>query len=55
MANTANETSFFTDVCKNFDSAAQFTSHPEGLLAQIKHVTVYIVFNSQFAEVMALK
>ena len=35
MANKA-ETSFFTDVCNNFDSAAKFTSHPEGLLAQIK-------------------
>ncbi|WP_442588515.1 Glu/Leu/Phe/Val family dehydrogenase [Pedobacter sp. AW31-3R] len=36
MANTANETNFFTDVCKNFDNAAQFTGHPEGLLSQIK-------------------
>jgi glutamate dehydrogenase (NAD(P)+) len=36
MANSANETNFFTDVCKNFDSAAKFTSHPEGLLTQIK-------------------
>ncbi len=36
MANTADKTSFFTDVCKNFDSAAQFTSHPAGLLEQIK-------------------
>ncbi len=36
MANTANETNFFTDVCKNFDYAAQFTGHPEGLLSQIK-------------------
>ena len=36
MANTANETKFFADVCKNFDNAAQFTSHPEGLLNQIK-------------------
>jgi glutamate dehydrogenase (NAD(P)+) len=36
MANTANTTSFFTDVCNNFDSASRFTSHPEGLLAQIK-------------------
>jgi len=36
MLNTAIETNFFTDVCKNFDSAAQFTSHPEGLLTQIK-------------------
>ena len=36
MANTANDTNFFADVCKNFDNAAQFTSHPEGLLTQIK-------------------
>ncbi|MES2827854.1 MAG: Glu/Leu/Phe/Val dehydrogenase [Bacteroidota bacterium] len=36
MANTANESNFFADVCKNFDSAARFTSHPEGLLNQIK-------------------
>lgn len=36
MANTANTTSFFTDVCNNFDAASRFTSHPEGLLAQIK-------------------
>lgn len=36
MSTTAIETNFFTDVCKNFDSAAQFTSHPEGLLTQIK-------------------
>ena len=36
MANSANETNFFADVCKNFDSAAKFTSHPEGLLNQIK-------------------
>ncbi len=36
MANSANETNFFADVCKNFDSAAQFTSYPEGLLSQIR-------------------
>jgi len=36
MANIANETKFFADVCMNFDHAAQFTSHPEGLLNQIK-------------------
>ena len=36
MATTPNEMSFFNDVCKNFDNAAKFTSHPEGLLAQIK-------------------
>ncbi len=36
MANTANEMSFFNDVCKNFDNAARFTSHPQGLLDQIK-------------------
>jgi len=31
-----SEISFFGDVCKFFDHAAQFTSHPEGLLDQIK-------------------
>lgn len=36
MATKANETHFFGDVCKNFDNAAQFTNHPEGLLSQIK-------------------
>ncbi|NTE00583.1 Glu/Leu/Phe/Val dehydrogenase [Agrobacterium tumefaciens] len=36
MANLADENKFFADVCKNFDSAAQFTNHPEGLLNQIK-------------------
>ncbi|PST81757.1 glutamate dehydrogenase [Pedobacter yulinensis] len=36
MATLAEETHFFADVCKNFDSAARFTSHPEGLLSQIK-------------------
>ncbi|GAA3963651.1 Glu/Leu/Phe/Val dehydrogenase [Pedobacter ginsengiterrae] len=36
MANLADENKFFADVCKNFDSAAQFTNHPEGLLSQIK-------------------
>ncbi|MFC3559592.1 Glu/Leu/Phe/Val family dehydrogenase [Pedobacter jamesrossensis] len=36
MANLADENKFFADVCKNFDSAAQFTNHPDGLLNQIK-------------------
>ncbi|MET4081665.1 glutamate dehydrogenase (NAD(P)+) [Pedobacter sp. UYP30] len=36
MAITPNENNFFADVCKNFDEAARFTSHPEGLLNQIK-------------------
>jgi glutamate dehydrogenase (NAD(P)+) len=36
MANSAIDTHFFADVCENFDSAAKFTSHPEGLLTQIK-------------------
>ena len=36
MAITPNENNFFADVCKNFDEAARFTSHPEGLLSQIK-------------------
>ncbi|MGY3055332.1 glutamate dehydrogenase (NAD(P)+) [Pedobacter sp. UYEF25] len=36
MATTPNENNFFADVCKNFDEAARFTSHPEGLLNQIK-------------------
>lgn len=36
MAHIANDTNFFTDVCKNFDDAAKFTGHPEGLLSQIK-------------------
>jgi glutamate dehydrogenase (NAD(P)+) len=31
-----SETSFFGDVCQFFDHAAQFTSHPEGLLDQIR-------------------
>jgi glutamate dehydrogenase (NAD(P)+) len=30
------ETNFFGDVCEFFDHAAQFTSHPEGLLDQIR-------------------
>lgn len=36
MVNIADPKSFFNDVCGNFDNAAKFTSHPEGLLAQIK-------------------
>lgn len=36
MTSTADQKSFFDDVCGNFDNAAKFTSHPEGLLAQIK-------------------
>ncbi len=36
MSTTSDQMSFFNDVCKNFDNAAKFTSHPEGLLAQIK-------------------
>ncbi|MBY0245187.1 MAG: Glu/Leu/Phe/Val dehydrogenase [Sphingobacteriaceae bacterium] len=32
----SNNNSFFADVCNNFDNAAKHTSHPEGLLAQIK-------------------
>ena len=35
MANQ-KETNFFADVCNNFDSAAKYTSHDEGLLSQIK-------------------
>ena len=35
MANQ-KETNFFADVCNNFDSAAKYTSHDEGLLRQIK-------------------
>jgi glutamate dehydrogenase (NAD(P)+) len=31
-----SDTSFFGDVCQFFDHAAQFTSHPEGLLDQIR-------------------
>ncbi|HVV54857.1 MAG TPA: Glu/Leu/Phe/Val dehydrogenase [Mucilaginibacter sp.] len=31
-----HETNFFGDVCKNFDHAAQFTKHDNGLLDQIK-------------------
>jgi glutamate dehydrogenase (NAD(P)+) len=31
-----NDTHFFSDVCKNFDYAAQFTQHDAGLLDQIK-------------------
>jgi len=46
MANLANENKFFADVCKNFDSAAQFTNHPEGLLNQIK--TCNSVYRFQF-------
>lgn len=46
MANLADENKFFADVCKNFDSAAQFTNHPEGLLNQIK--TCNSVYRFQF-------
>lgn len=35
MANQ-KETNFFADVCNNFDGAAKYTSHDEGLLSQIK-------------------
>ncbi len=35
MANHT-DTNFFADVCKNFDNAAKYTSHQEGLLSQIK-------------------
>lgn len=30
------EPNFFGDVCEFFDNAAQFTTHPQGLLDQIK-------------------
>lgn len=33
---SSSPTSFFDTVCKNFDKAAAFTGHPEGLLEQIK-------------------
>ncbi len=36
MTNSKGEVSFFEDVNRNFDRAAQFTSHPKGLLEQIK-------------------
>lgn len=37
---------FFDDVCKNFDHAAQFTKHSEGLLHQIK--VCNSIFHFQF-------
>ncbi len=36
MSNSKNGISFFENVNRNFDKAAQFTSHPKGLLEQIK-------------------
>lgn len=36
MTNKIHAKGFFGDVCNNFDNAARFTSHPEGLLSQIK-------------------
>ncbi len=36
MPNSNQELSFFENVNRNFDRAAQFTSHPKGLLEQIK-------------------
>ena len=32
----SNEISFFDQVCRNFDSAAAYTTYPKGLLEQIK-------------------
>jgi glutamate dehydrogenase (NAD(P)+) len=36
MSNSKGKISFFENVNRNFDRAAQFTSHPKGLLEQIK-------------------
>ncbi len=36
MSNSKEKLSFFENVNRNFDRAAQFTSHPKGLLEQIK-------------------
>jgi len=36
IAAASETTHFFSDVCKNFDYAAQFTTHDAGLLDQIK-------------------
>ncbi len=50
-----SDTSFFGDVCQFFDHAAQFTSHPEGLLDRSDHVTVFTASVSRYAGEMALK
>jgi glutamate dehydrogenase (NAD(P)+) len=36
MSVNIHQTSFFDNVCKNFDKASAFTDHPAGLLDQIK-------------------
>lgn len=36
MSSSPKETSFFGNVCENFDKAAKFTDYPKGLLDQIK-------------------
>ena len=49
------ETHFFSDVCKNFDYAAQFTKHDAGLLDQIKSCNSVYRFRFPIRRETALK